>query len=77
MADHLSVSRRIEEAVEKIDENMQSVGEEGQAYFESVREKLVGIDETISRTLRVSANQLNAVNNMIGGVERWLEPHER
>ena len=49
-------------------------------FFESIHAKALSIGETIRATQRFTPNQKRALENMQGGVDRWLENdhgHER
>ncbi len=51
----------------------EDVPEAGQEYAESVYEKVSSIMETISSKERVTDRQLEAMQNMRAGLEKWIE----
>jgi hypothetical protein len=68
-----------EEVVEALDlvdsiENLAGdLPEEGRDFGESVTEKANDIAENIRRHRRVTDKQLGALENMLGGLERWFD----
>jgi len=66
----------IKEAVALADEILdrcEELPERAAEFYESVTVKVSGIKETINRYGKVSDKQRSALENMYGGVERWLE----
>jgi hypothetical protein len=62
-----------DQLVEHIDELVErdTLNSEGLDFCESARETIVGIQETICRTGRVSLGQERALRNTEGAINKW------
>ncbi len=59
----------LDEAIERVEEE---VDNPPITFIESVREKSIGISETVQRNEEVTDKQVNAIRNMLEGVCKWL-----
>ncbi len=67
---------RVEEALELVDSIVDGCGqipERGQEYAESVSERATDIGRTIEERQFVTDKQMSALENMLAGVNRWIE----
>ena len=62
---------KIEELIELIDENIDSVGP-GQEFFENVRDSLVNVEATITKNENCTERQAGALRNWEAGLEKWI-----
>lgn len=53
-------------------EDLEVLPEAAEEFVESVQDKVLGIMETVEVTDRVTVGQRIALENMRGGVDRWL-----
>lgn len=69
MADYYKVLAKIDELFETLEalEDIPAAEE----FHDSVREKAIGIQETIKRNHRATDNQANAIDNMLAGALKW------
>ena len=72
-AEHaLEVNERIQELAEQINES-DNASQAALDYADSVSEKAADIAETIENKGRASEKQVQALENMLRGLERWAE----
>lgn len=69
----LNLASEIEEVITEIAEEFPQKYDRGIEFFENVNDKAQSIAETISERGQVSNAQINALENMLSGVRRWLE----
>lgn len=61
-----------EEVVDTIDDLPSEVRDKAESFFESVRDSVIEVMETIERTERVTAKQQKALDSWEAGVRRWI-----
>ena len=61
---------------DKIEDASGDLWDKAFEFFESVQEKVKSMKGTIESTKRVSEAQKTALDNMEGGVDKWLEKDE-
>ncbi len=69
-------SERVQEALDLVDSivsGCDDIPEEGADFASSVAERASSIGETIEQRQHVTDKQFSALENMLSGVERWLE----
>jgi hypothetical protein len=57
---------------ETIDDMDEDTLDRGDEFFENVRERVVGIQETITRSQHVTERQESSLRNMLRGVRKWV-----
>lgn len=62
-----------EEVSEKLTDASDHIWDKAGEFFESVEEFIGDVSETITKTQRVSKRQLEAIQNMSNGVDKWLD----
>ncbi len=66
---------RVREAINvgnKILKSIEEIPEEGQEFAYSIEEKTINIVSWIEENNRVTEKQETALDNMLGGLEKWL-----
>ena len=69
-------NERVQEALELVDSILSGcnqIPEEGEDFASGVSERAFSIGETIEQRQHVTDKQFSALENMLSGVERWLE----
>ena len=61
---------QIAELIEELED--EGVVDRAPDFFESVKEKITGIQETVDNSQHVTKAQQDALNNMESGVRRWI-----
>lgn len=70
MTAYQTAKREFEEAIEELED--QGVPERAEDFVESVKAKFDAIVESVNRSDGASEGQIRAIENMAGGVRRWL-----
>ena len=67
-----SASEQCDRIVETIDELDEETRDKSAEFFESIREHVVEVQETICESDRVSDKQQQALDNWEKGVNKWV-----
>lgn len=70
MREAIDLAKQIEEVIE--DRVSERTRDKHASYFEDIFDKSQSIADTIRKTNRVSPAQLKALENMLGGVKKWV-----
>ncbi len=67
-----AANKLCDEICQSIEDASESVWDKAFEFFESVSEKVANMQETIVKNKHVTTRQLDALNNMKRGVDKWL-----
>lgn len=64
---------KCDELWQKIEDAPAGVWDKAFEFFESIQEKVKNIGESIRKYKKATQNQMDAIENMESGVDKWLE----